>query len=166
MLYSPGFGHRSVCSAVRPGDHDAPQAHAHPPVGGIGIHPYEIMLIINPDADEERQQEMLERAQELIREGGGVIEHLNDWGRRKITFPMEKQGDGRYVIITCSGRSDSLDELGRVLSINKEVVLRAMFTRLGPKEAEWAKAHGAPVPMDREPEGDSRPQRGRGRRRR
>jgi small subunit ribosomal protein S6 len=124
------------------------------------------MLILNPDADEERQQEMLERAQELIRQGGGVVDHVSDWGRRKITFPMEKQGDGRYVIITCSGRSDDLDELGRVLSINKDVVLRAMFIRLGTKEAEWAKANGAPVPVDREPEGDARPQRGRGGRRR
>lgn len=136
------------------------------PAGGVGIQPYEIMLILNPDADEERQQEMLERAQELIRQGGGVVDHVNDWGRRKITFPMEKQGDGRYVIITCSGRSDELDELGRVLSINKDVVLRAMFIRLGRKEAEWAKANGAPVPVDREPEGEARPQRGRGRRRR
>lgn len=130
--------------------------------GGVGINSYEIMIILNADADEERQQEMLERAQQLIRDGGGTIEHVNDWGRRKITFPMEKVSDGRYVIITCEGRSDSLDELGRVMSINKDVVLRAMFIRHTAKQAEFAKANGAPIPADREPEPGERPQRGRG----
>lgn len=48
------------------------------------ISPYEIMIILDPDVDEERQQEMLERVQQIIRDGGGEIDHVNDWGRRKL----------------------------------------------------------------------------------
>ena len=117
------------------------------------------MIILNPDADEEQQQEILERVQQLITDGGGVIEHVNDWGRKKITFPIEKRPDGRYVIITCTGEPTSLPEIERILSINKGVVLRALFIRLNTVEFERAKATGAPAPADVHPEGD-RPQRG------
>ena len=63
------------------------------------------MIILDPDADEEQQQEILERVQQLIRDGGGAIEHVNDWGRRKIAYPIRKHADGRYVVITFDGRA-------------------------------------------------------------
>ena len=92
------------------------------------------MIILNPDADEEQQQEILERVQQLITAGGGSVDHVNDWGRKKITYPMEKRPDGRYVVITCTGEETSLPEIDRVLSINKGVVLRSMFIRLNSGE--------------------------------
>jgi small subunit ribosomal protein S6 len=119
------------------------------------------MIILNPDADEEQQQEILERVQQLITEGGGRVDHVDDWGRRKITFPMEKRPDGRYVVVTCEGEPTSLPEIERVLSINKGVVLRALFIRLNSAEAERARAGGVPAPVDTHPEREDRPQRGR-----
>lgn len=119
------------------------------------------MIILNPDADEEQQQEILERVQQLILDGGGRVDHVNDWGRKKLSFPMEKRGDGRYVVITCEGEPTSLPEIERVLSINKNVVTRALFIRLGSRDAERARATGAPAPVDTHPEGEGRPQRGR-----
>lgn len=118
------------------------------------------MIILNPDADEEQQTEILERVQQLVRDGGGTIEHVNDWGRKKISFPMAKHLDGRYVVITCTGDPSSLAEIERVLSISKEVVLRAIFIRLNRTEAERALASGSPAPVDTHPEGEGRPQRG------
>ena len=118
------------------------------------------MLILNPDAAEEQQEEILERCQQMLRDGGGVIDHVNDWGRRKITFPMEKQPDGRYVVVTCTAEPGSLDEIERVLGISKDVVLRSLFYRLTPAEGERARTNGAPAPVDERPEGDARPPRG------
>jgi small subunit ribosomal protein S6 len=118
------------------------------------------MIILNPDADEEQQQEILERVQALIRDGGGTIDHVNDWGRKKISFPMEKRPDGRYVVITCTGEPTSLPEIERVLAINKGTVLRALFVRLNRTDAERARTTGAPAPVDTHPEGEGRPQRG------
>ncbi len=117
------------------------------------------MIILNPDADEEQQQEILERVQQLITAGGGAVSHVNDWGRRKITYPMEKAPDGRYVVITCTGEESSLPEIDRVLSISKGVVLRSLFIRLNSAEAERALANGSPAPVDTNPEGE-RPSRG------
>jgi small subunit ribosomal protein S6 len=117
------------------------------------------MIILDPDADEEQQHEILERVQQLIRDGGGAIDHVDDWGRRKIAYPIRKRGDGRYVVITSSGEPASLGEIERVLAIS-DVVLRAFFVRLNRAEAERARAGGAPAPVDAHPEGEGRPQRG------
>jgi hypothetical protein len=63
-------------------------------------------------------------------------------------------------VITCAGEPSSLGEIGRILSISREVVLRALFIRLNRAEAERARATGAPAPVDERPEGDARPARG------
>ena len=129
----------------------------------MDINPYEIMIILDPDVDEERQQEMLERVQQIIRDAGGEVDHVNDWGRRKLGYAMEKKADGRYVIVTCSATVDGLREAERVMTINKEVVVRHMTIVLNTSQAERAKANGAPLPVDDRPEGEARPARaGRG----
>jgi small subunit ribosomal protein S6 len=121
------------------------------------------MIILDPDVDEERQQELLERVQQIIRDAGGVVDHVNDWGRRKLSYAMEKKADGRYVIVTCSATVDGLQEAERVMTINKEVVIRHIVILLNHVQAERAKASGAPVPVDDRPDGETRPARaGRG----
>jgi len=131
---------------------------AHERTGTIGQ--YEIMLILNPEAAEEQQEEILERVQQLVRDGDGTIDHVNDWGRRKLSYPFDKRPEGRYVVLTCSAAGESLAEIERVVGISKDVVLRAMTVRLNRVDAERAMANGAPVPVDDRPEGESRPPRG------
>jgi small subunit ribosomal protein S6 len=117
------------------------------------------MLVLNADASEERQQELLERVQELLRADGGVIHHLDDWGRRKLAYAMDKQPEGRYVVLTCDTGAGAITEMQRVLSISRDVALRHTTVRLSRVEAERAVATGAPKPVDERPEGE-RPQRG------
>lgn len=119
------------------------------------------MIILNPDAEEERQQEMLERVQNILRDGGATIDHVDDWGRRKLAYAMDKKSDGRYVVVTCSSETAPVAEAERVMGINKELVIRHQVIRHNRTEAERAKAAGAPMPVDDRPEGE-RPGRGGG----
>ena len=118
------------------------------------------MIILNPDADEEQQQEILERVQQLIRDGGGEIDHVNDWGRRKIAYPIHKHDDGRYVVIT-SHRRARRARRDRARALHQRTwCCGRFFVRLNRAEAERARAAGAPAPVDTHPEGESRPPRG------
>lgn len=117
------------------------------------------MLILNPAAEEERHEELLSRTQQLILDGGGTVDHVNRWGRRKIAYAMEKQGDGIYVIITCTAAAATLLELERIFAISKDVVLRALPIRLNTAQAARAQAHGSPIPADDRPD-EARSQRG------
>jgi small subunit ribosomal protein S6 len=121
------------------------------------------MLVLNPDADDEARQEVVARVRRLVEADGGTVEHVNDWGRRRISFPMRKHSDGVYIVITCTASTGALDEVGRVLAISKEVVLRAMPVKLTTPQAEHARANGVPAPVDEKPEGDQRQRGGRGR---
>ena len=121
------------------------------------------MVILNAEAAPERQQEIVDRIRQLILDGGGTVAHADDWGRRKLAYPMQKQPDGHYVVVTCTTNPATLDEIGRVLAINKDVVLRALPIRLSRAQAERAVEVGAPVPVDDRPEGEARAPRGGGR---
>jgi small subunit ribosomal protein S6 len=124
--------------------------------GGTEISSYEIMLILNPEADESRQEEILERVRQLIAASGGEVSHVDDWGRKRIAYPMHKQPEGRFVVVSCDTTPGALDEIGRVMAINKDVVLRALPIKLNRVQAERARAHGAPAPVDDRTEGESR----------
>ncbi|MBI2684320.1 MAG: 30S ribosomal protein S6 [Actinobacteria bacterium] len=126
------------------------------------------MLILNPDVSGERHEEIVERVRSIITEGGGRIDHMNDWGRRRIAYPIAKHVDGQFFVLTCASTSTALDEVERVLTISKDVVLRSRRIRLTRAQAEFALANGAPTPVDERPEPDARPRggpRGGGRRR-
>jgi small subunit ribosomal protein S6 len=126
------------------------------------------MLILNPEVGNERHDEIVERVRSLVTGSDGAVAHVDDWGERRISYSMGKQGTGRYMVVTCDAKAEALDEIGRVLAINKDVVLRSQTIRLSRAQAEIQKEKGATVPVDDRPEGEpfprpQRPQRRRSR---
>lgn len=133
------------------------------------INPYEIMLILNPEVGGERQDDIVDRVRQLVVGSDGTVAHLDDWGERRISFPMEGQATGRYMVMTCNAPGTALGEIERVLSINKDVVLRSQTIRLTKAQAAIQLEKGAQPPTDDRTDGDSpfprapRPQRRRSR---
>lgn len=122
------------------------------------------MLILNPEADEERQSEMIERVQQIL---GSSVDHVDDWGRKKLNYEIGGTKAGRIMVLTADAEAEAIAELRRVVSISKDVVLRSQVVRLTRVEAEHAKENGAPAPVEEKIEADSRGGRGsRGPRRR
>jgi small subunit ribosomal protein S6 len=108
---------------------------------------YEILLLLDPDLPEERQGEVVGRVRTLIERGGGTVERHDPWGRRKLAYPIAKKEEGVYHLVSFSAAPETLDELGRVLKIDDDV-LRHMTTRRpegGPGEPI---AVGAPIGED------------------
>ncbi len=133
-----------------------------------GINPYEIMLILNPEVGGERHDDIVERVRQLVVGSDGAVANVDDWGERRISYPIDGQSTGRFVVVTCDAAPVALDEIGRVLSINKDVVLRSQTIRLTRAQAAIQKEKGAPAPADDRPEGEpfprpQRPQRRRAR---
>jgi len=132
------------------------------------INQYEIMLILNPEVGGERQDDIVERVRQLVVGSDGAIAHVDDWGERRISFPMGGQSTGRFMVMTCDAPGSALDEIGRVLAINKDVVLRSQTIRLTRAQAAIQNEKGAPAPTDDRPDGEPfpRPQRPQRRQRR
>ena len=97
---------------------------------------YEILLLLDPELAEEKQADVVGRLRTLIESGGGTFERHDVWGRRRLAYPIDKKEEGVYHLLSFTASPETLDELGRVLKIDDDVI-RHMATRRpegGPSE--------------------------------
>ena len=59
---------------------------------------YELVLVISPEAGEEQTTETVERISSFITEQGGSISNQEQWGVRKLAYPIKKFQEGNYFI--------------------------------------------------------------------
>ena len=84
--------------------------------------PYEILLMLDPELPDERQNEIVNRTRELIERSGGTWEAHDVWGRRKLAYEIQHKTDGAYHLLTFSVEPETLDEVSRVLKITDGVM--------------------------------------------
>src|SRR5262249_47630142 len=89
---------------------------------------YEILLLLDPDLDDDRQGEVVARARELVEKGGGTWDLQDSWGRRKLAYEIDHKGEGSYHLLHFPADAGTLDEVSRVLRIG-DGVMRHMATR-------------------------------------
>jgi small subunit ribosomal protein S6 len=89
---------------------------------------YEILLMLDPDLPEERQEEIVKRIRDLAERGGGTWAGQDVWGRRKLAYEIDKKPDGVYHLLSFAAEADTLDEISRVLKID-DGVMRHLATR-------------------------------------
>ena len=92
------------------------------------MNDYEILLMLDPELPEERQVEILTRAQEFVGKQGGAWESHDAWGRRRLAYEIDHKSEGAYHLLTFSSTPETLDEVSRVLKIT-EGVMRHLATR-------------------------------------
>ena len=96
---------------------------------------YELGLIINPEVSEEETRAVLDRVEQITTTNGGQIVRVNQWGRRRLAYPIDHQRDGFYVFIDMILTPESVNELERALQVS-ETVLRHMVKRRDPKAVQ------------------------------
>ena len=103
---------------------------------------YEILLMLDPELAEERQEEVVARTRELVERSGGTWSNQDVWGRRKLAYEIDHKGEGVYHLLTFDTSPETLDEISRVLKIT-DGVMRHMAVRQVP--GSHASARPAPV---------------------
>jgi small subunit ribosomal protein S6 len=89
---------------------------------------YEILLMLDPELAEERQEELIARMRQLVERSDGTWRSHDAWGRRRLAYPIRKHNDGVYHLVVFESAGETLDEISRVLKID-DGVLRHMATR-------------------------------------
>jgi small subunit ribosomal protein S6 len=89
---------------------------------------YEILLLLDPEQAEARQDDILARAQGLVETSGGSWQSHDAWGRRRLAYPIAHKEEGVYHLVVFDAEAETLDEISRVLKID-DAVLRHMATR-------------------------------------
>lgn len=92
------------------------------------VRRYELMLVIRPDAPDERVTAIVDRTTRQITADGGQIVKVAPWGRRRLAYPIDRHRDGSYHIIVFEAPATAILELERGLLITEEV-LRHLVVR-------------------------------------
>ena len=88
---------------------------------------YEILLMLDPELAEQRQDELILRIRELVEKSGGTWRSHDAWGRRRLAFEIAKKTEGIYHLVVFQSGTEALDEIVRVLKID-DAVMRHMAT--------------------------------------
>jgi small subunit ribosomal protein S6 len=89
---------------------------------------YEILLLLDPEQAEARQDDILARARDLVETNGGAWHSHDAWGRRRLAYPIAHKEEGVYHLVVFDAEAATLDEISRVLKID-DAVLRHLATR-------------------------------------
>ena len=85
---------------------------------------YEIVLLIHPDQSEQVPA-MLERYKGMITAGGGAVHRVEDWGRRQLSYMINKLAKAHYICVNIEANQDVMAELEHAFRFN-DAVLRHM----------------------------------------
>ncbi len=100
------------------------------PVVEEQLRNYELVLIINPEVAEENLEAELDGISKLIAGMGGVVSDVQQWGKRKLAYPLKDASDGFYVLKKVQLKPTSSKELEAKLQISDKV-LRHLMVRTG-----------------------------------
>jgi small subunit ribosomal protein S6 len=89
---------------------------------------YEILLMLDPEQAEARQDDIVARARDLVEKNGGAWHSHDAWGRRRLAYPIAHKEEGVYHLVVFDAEPATLDEMSRVLKID-DAVLRHLATR-------------------------------------
>jgi small subunit ribosomal protein S6 len=90
---------------------------------------YELMLVLRPDAPDDRVQQILDRVTRGISADEGQIVKVSPWGRRRLAYPIDSFREGSYFLVLFDAPSTAVAELERGLNITEEV-MRHLVTRV------------------------------------
>ena len=72
---------------------------------------YETVFIVNPDFTEEASKGFLEKFTGLITENGGMVDKVDEWGKKKLAYLIDDYSDGYYYVVNFTAKADVPAEL-------------------------------------------------------
>ncbi len=89
---------------------------------------YELMVILDPDLEERTVAPSLDQFLNVVRNGGGTVEKVDVWGRRRLAYEIQKKAEGIYAVVDLHAEPATVKELDRQLNLN-EAILRTKVIR-------------------------------------
>ena len=86
------------------------------------MHRYETIFVVNPDLSDDETQNVIQKFSGLISATGGVQLKLEDWGRRRLAYKIDKFNQGYYVLMDFASMPAGLMELERNLKIDDRII--------------------------------------------
>ena len=89
---------------------------------------YEVMVMLDPETDERQVQPTLEKFLTVITKGGGTVDNLDIWGKRRLAYEIQKKNEAIYAVINITANPADVKEMDRQFTIN-ETIMRTKVIR-------------------------------------
>ena len=83
---------------------------------------YETMYILKPDLEEEKKDALIKKFSDIITDNGGEISKTDEWGKKKLAYPINYINDGYYVLTYFASNPEFPTELERNFKISDDVM--------------------------------------------
>lgn len=93
------------------------------------VNKYETIYVIRPNLEEEAVKAVVEKFNNLIVQEGGQIDNVDEWGKRRLAYPIDDLKEGFYILMNFSAPSTVPQELERVFKITDDI-LRYLTIRI------------------------------------
>ena len=111
---------------------------------------YETVMVLSTKLGEEGIASTVEKFKALIA-ANGTIDVVDEWGKRKLAYLIDKQSEGYYVLIGFKSNPEFIAELNRIYNIT-EGVLRSAIKKIEVKPSKAKKAEEPAQPEAAETE--------------
>jgi small subunit ribosomal protein S6 len=96
---------------------------------GERVRNYELVLVVSPEVGDEGLPTMVERVNGYITERGGEVKQVDQWGKRRLAYPIARQAEGYYVVTQFSLEPQAVRSLEGNLELTEDL-LRHLVTRV------------------------------------
>lgn len=86
------------------------------------MNKYESIFIINPEVGEEKRKELIEKLKGIITSGGGKLLGLDEWGVRRLAYPVKGCEEGYYCFLNLEATPAVIESLERNYRITEEII--------------------------------------------
>ena len=86
------------------------------------MYNYETLFILKPELEEEAIQANISKFSDIIAKGGGEVEKVDEWGKKKLAYPILDRNEGYYVLTTFKANGELPSELERNFRITEDVM--------------------------------------------
>jgi small subunit ribosomal protein S6 len=74
---------------------------------------YELMVILDPNTEERAVTPSLDQFLTVVKNDGGSVEKVDVWGRRRLSYDIDKKSEGVYAVIDLTATPATVKELDR-----------------------------------------------------
>ncbi|MEF9935183.1 MAG: 30S ribosomal protein S6 [Clostridium sp.] len=86
------------------------------------MNKYELVLIVAPNLTDEEVKATAEKAKSVIEGNGGVIDNVDDWGKRRLAYEINDFSEAFYFLVNFTSSPELPKELDRILRITDSVI--------------------------------------------
>ena len=86
------------------------------------MNKYELALVVNARIEDDARAEAVDKVKALIERFGGVITNVDEWGKKRLAYEIQKMREGYYYFILFDASSDCPDKIEQRVRIMEPVI--------------------------------------------